>query len=37
MLMLFSLTIFVFFILGVLLDISFNLRRLNDNVKKLIK
>lgn len=32
-----SSVVFVIFILGFLLDISINLRRLNQNVKKLIK
>lgn len=30
-------TVFLFFIFGFLLDISVNLRRLNNNVKRLIK
>lgn len=37
MLTVLSLTVYAVFILGVLLDMSINLRRLNENVKKMIK
>jgi len=37
MLVMMSLIIFVIFIFGFLLDISINLRRLNNHVKKMIK
>lgn len=32
-----TLVTLLFFILGILLDVSINLRRLNSNVKKMIK
>ena len=37
MLIILSVSVFAIFILGFLVDISINLRRLNENVKKLIK
>jgi hypothetical protein len=37
MLIIMVLVVFLIFILGFLLDISLNLRRLNGNIKKLVK
>ena len=37
MLVILSLSVFAIFILGFIVDISINLRRLNENVKKMIK